>query len=304
MKNFLLAVFFIFFAALQAFCAGDMELANIQEINLSGVTDLRIIYSFEKVSVFTGTSSALVIKEYMTEIDKKYFAVINKYGNTVTIENGQAPIRPLFKNFNRHLEVFLPVSYKNLINIKTSSGYIELPDIVCSGLNLVSSSGNISANSITADVIHIKTSSGGFQTGKILGNADLITSSGNSDFGSVTGKLEAESSSGRINIDLINGSVSARTASGNITCAADPKAGNIKFDTASGIVRLKLPRSFQFNFSSRSASGILTAPFKDRLSNPVNDKDLTQGVISAGGSGAIPSVDIRTVSGNIEIEMY
>jgi len=267
MKAIFTSVFFIIFTA-AAFCGGSSELANTQEIDLSGVTDLRIIYSFEDVTFYKGNTNSLIIKEYMSEIDKRYFAVINKYGNTLTIENGQVPVRPIFKNFQRRLEVFLPVSYKNIINIKTSSGNIETPDIACSTLNIVTTSGDVSTNSINTNITHIKTTSGNVRTGKISGNADVITTSG------------------------------------GITCEVDLKAGDLIFNSTSGRVNLILPRNLQFRFSSKSASGKLTTPFSSVLSQAADDKNLTQGVVrdNAGGSGVIPLIDIATTSGDITVE--
>jgi DUF4097 and DUF4098 domain-containing protein YvlB len=320
MERVILSAFFMFCIALPAFCGGNLELVNTKEINLDGIIDVKILYSSERVSVSIGTTDTLIIKEYMSKNDSRYFAKITNSGNTVTIENGRWPIRP-FNTFNRSLEVYLPPSYRNTMSIKTSSGKIEASDLFCSILAIESSSGNISVDTIVADTINIKASSGRIDIGTVTGDVSIRTSSGNIDIGVVTGDISTETSSGRININqangkvsaetssgnmefsLVNGSVNAKTSSGNIRCTIGEGTRDISLNTASGNVRLNLPRDLNFSFSSRTSSGSLSSPFSDRLSIPLNDKNLTQGVISNNnGSEDSATVNIRTSSGSIRIE--
>jgi len=338
MKKPLLSAFFIYAISISAFGGGDLELVNTQEIELDNIIDVKILYSSEKVSVFMGTANTLIIKEYMNEDNNKYFAKINKSGNTVTIENGQRPFRPILNLFNRRLEVYLPVSYGNMTLIRTSSGNIDTSDLLSSGITIESSSGKITVKSITADDINIKTSSGGIDidvvSGKvsvesssgridikqakgvltsrnssgsihgenIQGDTNLYTSSGGIVFGKIIGNVSAESSSGNIKLNAVTGSVNAKTTSGGIDCTVDESAGNVTLNTTSGGVKLFLPVNLNFSFSSRTLSGRLTTPFSGSLSNPVSDRSLTQGVIGGNNSENIPSVNIRTNSGFIRVE--
>jgi DUF4097 and DUF4098 domain-containing protein YvlB len=302
MKTIVLAVF-MSFIALSAFCGGNFELVNTQEIELENIIDVKIVYSSERVSVFMGTTDTLIIKEYMSENNSQYFAKIIHSGNTVTIENGDWPFRFFLNAFNRRLEVYLPLSYQNTLNIKTSSGKIETSDLFCSKIGIESSSGNISVKSITADTINIKSASGKIHGEKIQGNINLCTSSGDIDFGATNGNVSVETSSGDIDLGLVNGSVNAKASSGDIRCTIVAHTGDISLNTTSGTVRLNLPANLPFSFSSRTSSGKLSTPFSDRLSNPVTDRNLTQGFIgNNNGSGEILVVNISTRSGSIIIE--
>jgi DUF4097 and DUF4098 domain-containing protein YvlB len=310
------------FSAFSAFCAGNTELVNTQEIELDNIFDVKIIYSSEKVSLFMGTTDKLIIKEYMSEDNSKYYADIVKSGNTVTIKNGQWPFRPFFNIFNRRLEVYLPLSYRNTINIKASSGEIESSaELFCSKINIENSSGSIKINAITADTVNIQTSSGSINIGTITGevsvksssgsirsqiingNVDIGSNSGSIDFGNINGSVSAEASSGHIELSLVAGSVNAKTTSGSIRCAVAENARDILLSSSSGSVTLNLPRNFVFNFSSRTSSGSLRTPFSDKLFSPVNDRSITQGVIGSSNndSGNIPTINIRTSSGSIKI---
>ena len=285
MKKIVFSVFILFFLAFSAFCSGNLELVNNQVIELDNINDIKILYSSEKVSIFMGTADTLIIKEYMSENNSEYFADINVKGNILTVEKGKRPVWPLVNFFNRRLEIYLPVSYSNNINVKTSSGSIDTADLFCSKITIESSSGKILVNSITAETINIKSSSGRIEAGSVNGN------------------ISAETSSGNIELKKVTGSLNAKTSSGSISCTIIESAGNISLNTSSGAVRLNLPQSLNFNFSSRTSSGRLTTPFSDRLSSPVTDRNLSQGII--GGSNGlinIPSIDIKTSSGSIRIE--
>jgi DUF4097 and DUF4098 domain-containing protein YvlB len=322
MKSSILGFFFIFFPALSVFCGGNTELVNTQEIDLNNIFDVKIIYSSENISLFMGTTDKLIIKEYMSEDNSKYYAGISKSGNTVTIKNGQWPFRLFFNSFNRRLEVYIPLSYKNTINIKASSGKIESSaELFCSNLIIENSSGGITINAITADTVNIKTTSGGIKLGtisgevstksssgsirsqKITGNVNISSSSGSVVFGNINGNVSAEASSGRIALSLVNGSVNAKTTSGSINCTVVENARDVLLISSSGSVTLNIPRSFIFNFSSRTSSGSLRTPFSDKLYSPVNDRSITQGFIgSNNGLENIPTVNIRTNSGSIKID--
>jgi DUF4097 and DUF4098 domain-containing protein YvlB len=313
----------MFFIAFSASCIGNLELVNTQEIELDNIIDVKIKYSSENISLFMGTTDKLIIKEYMSEDNSRFYAQITNSGNTVNIKNGRRPFRLLFNSFNRRLEVYLPLSFKNTINIQALSGKIEASaaELFCSNINIENSSGGIAINAITSDTVNIKTSSGGITLGtingevsiaslsgsirsqEINGNANISSGSGSLVFASINGNVSAQASSGRIELSLVNGSVNAKTTSGSIRCTAAGNAGDILLSSSSGSVTLNIPRSFIFNFSSKTSSGSLRTPFSDMLYSPANDRSITQGFIGSNNdSENIPTINIRTSSGSIRVE--
>ena len=276
MKTSLFGFFFMFFFVVSAFCGGNMELVNTQEIDLDNIADVKISYSSEKVSLFMGNTDKLIIKEYMSDNNNKFYARITRSGNMVNIENGQRPLRLFFNVFHKRLEVYLPLSYRNTINIKTSSGKIESSvELFCSNIIIENSSGGITINAITANTIGINTSSGSIDIGTINGEASVNSSSGsirsqiingnvniNSSSGSIilnkiNGNISAEASSGRIELNLVTGSVNVKTTSGGISCTVAENARDILLSSSSGSVTLNIPRNSLFNFTSRTSSGSL-----------------------------------------------
>ena len=322
MKISLFGFFFMFFLVVSAFCGGNMELVNTQEIDLDNIADVKISYSSEKVSLFMGNTDKLIIKEYMSDNNNKFYARITRSGNMLNIENGQRPFRLFFNVFHRRLEVYLPLSYRNTINIKTSSGKIESSvELFCSNIIIENSSGGITINAITANTIGINTSSGSIDIGTINGEASVNSSSGsirsqiingnvniNSSSGSIilnkiNGNISAEASSGRIELNLVTGFVNVKTTSGGISCTVAENARDILLSSSSGSVTLNIPRNSLFNFTSRTSSGSLRTPFSDKLFSPTNDKNTAQGVIGNNNdSENISTINIRTGSGSIKID--
>jgi len=305
MKKIIFVFTFIIVNFVYAFCGGiqDKELVNVQEIGLEHFDEIEIIYRSEEVVIFSNNSDELILKEYMTDNNSDYYARIVTSGNKLIVEAGRRPVR-LSNPFGVRIEVYIPVSNKN-ITIKTSSGSIKAAgEYTASLMKIESSSGNISVNSITADRINLKASSGSINCKNASGNSTIETSSGSIVCSIVSGDLSAKSSSGRIAIDQISGSLNAVSTSGSIHCVATENSRDVAITTSSGNVILDIPRNFSFNFSSRSSSGNLRTPFSDKLFSPVSDRNHIQGVIDNNNTSEnqiTNNISIKTSSGSIRV---
>jgi hypothetical protein len=339
MKKIIFVFTFITVNFVYAFCGGihDKELVNMQEIELVRFDEIEIQYRSEEVTIFSDNSDKFILKEYMTENKSSYFAKITNSGNKLIIEAGQ---RPLFNIFRARIEVYIPVSNKN-ITIKTSSGSIKAAgEYKASLMKIESSSGIISVNSITADRINFKTSSGSINCQNANGNSIIETSSGSIVCSIINGDLSAKSSSGKIALDQVSGSLNTttrsgdihtgktgenadihtrsgsivaggvngiailETSSGSIHCLTTENARDLKITTSSGGVILDIPRNSNFNFSSRSSSGRLNTPFSDKLFTLVSDRNNIQGIIDGNNVSKdqiTNNISIRTSSGSIRV---
>jgi lia operon protein LiaG len=240
--------------------------------------------------------------------DRKYYARISHSGNKILVEKGRRPFGIgtgiLFNVFSARVEVYIPMSYTRKIVIETTSGKIESEgELFFSGVNIKSSSGNISVDIITADAVSLRASSGHIRGGTINGNTNIHTSSGDIIFDSINGNVSVKASSGRIALKCVTGSVMAETTSGNIQCMVTETAGDIALTASSGGIALELPRNHNFNFSARTSSGHISAPFSDKLFSPISDRHLAQGVIGNEiTSNNNSDINIRTNSGSIKID--
>jgi hypothetical protein len=311
---------FVCFSVLAACGEGmtDLDLVNQQEIDVAHINSIDVLYHADSIMLFSGDADRIIIKEYMSRDNSDYYATVATAGNKLTVESGRRPWG-LMIMFRTRIEVYLPASYPHPITVKTSSGSIKADDdYACSNLHLECSSGSISVNAITAESISLRTSSGSIHGQRLTGNLDLRTSSGSiavehiegdvsaeASSGSITfeqaeGRVAAKTSGGRIRVDALAGALTAQASSGSIHCGISALTGDLSLTASSGSVNLELARTAAFNFSARTSSGGLSTPFPDRLSSPVTDRRLVQGVI---GSDRDPpyEINIRTTAGAIRV---
>jgi hypothetical protein len=279
-------VIFMVFGAAWAYCGGLTEenLVNVQEINVNGVNNIEVSYRWERISLFSGTTDTLIIKEYMSRDNSRYYAVVSNVDGKLTVTRGRRPWGILINTFDVRVEVYLPVSYRNAVTIKATSGKIDAAgELICGNIAIENSSGDILLNAVTTESARFKTRSGRIAAGP------------------VSGEVSAESSSGRIELDMAGGALTAKATSGSIRCTVSENTGGISLTTSSGSVTLNVPQTLGFNFSSRTSSGSVSTPFPGKLFSPVSDRHTVQGVVNSESAEAVPAINIRTTSGSVRV---
>jgi DUF4097 and DUF4098 domain-containing protein YvlB len=151
--------------AVTAYCQNDWKSkpVNVQEISLDNIREIEISFNEENVSVLQGTTDKLVIKEYRNKDNGKFFAKITRSGDKLSIKRGFWLSWRLFSIVRSGIEISIPATYKNAVNIRTKNGNItcalaENADNVA----LKTTSGSITLDlpeNLTAD-FSIKTVSG------------------------------------------------------------------------------------------------------------------------------------------------
>lgn len=344
------------------FKTSNLTLVNTQNMNLDDIESLNIKYHSEDIHFYKNDSDELILKEYMNmNPDQDQLTKIEKAGNQLIIQGSYKDSRSWLFNqgYRSKIEIYLPTNYTGQLAVSTSSGVV-ITDLVfiLSNLDVKSTSGDIEINEVYAKNINISTSSGCITVKKSEGTRNLKTSSGDtkllrgsgvldieSSSGTIevqnnSGKLEAESSSGDIYIISSDGEKDIKTTSGSITLkkssgytVATASSGDvlitnmtnggdfnttsgsitleftkevsslledIKINASSGDVNLKLPTSFEFNFSAGTSSGDIVTFFDDHLA--FNKKE-TQ---ASGTIGKNPdrNIIINTTSGSITIKKH
>jgi DUF4097 and DUF4098 domain-containing protein YvlB len=296
----------------------EEDLVNSQEISLQAITDIALVYRWEKVILRQNDGDTLILKEYMNRNDPRYYAHIVPHGNTLTIERGKRPLGILINTFDVRAEVYIPASYRNAITVKTTSGGIESAGQLVGGtIHIKSSSGAIKLERVAAEelsiqsssgavrsewlqgAITIRTSSGSITSAWAGGTVDLRTESGKIRVDHITGNVSAKTSSGAIDFALVTGDISAKTISGGIRCGAGEDTEHLSLTTTSGIVSLGIPRNSNAAFSARTTSGSLSTPFPDQLFSPLSDRKSVQGNI--GSDNPEKEIRIQTTSGSIHV---
>jgi len=291
---------FLVLGTVSAYCGGtsQLKLVNEQEMVVDNAHSIEILYQSQQVTLLKSNSNSLILKEYMNEDYDEYYADVIKNGNKLIIK-GNHPVLGL-GTFRARAEVYIPAHYTKDITITTISGRIVLPDeYTFSEIVLRSTSGSVSVNSLTVETANITTTSGRISLSELTGALITKSTSGAISGERINGNISAGNTSGRIEFDTIIGSIEAGTISGRITCSFNEITGDIKLSSTSGRVELVIPQNSIFSFSARKTSGRLSTPFSDKLSIPVSDRGLTQGIIGDGTPKN--NIDIRTTSGAIDI---
>jgi DUF4097 and DUF4098 domain-containing protein YvlB len=334
-------LFFITILALIGFSAycggiGEMKLVNEQEVNLNGVDTINVSYSNSRVEVLRGNASSLVIKEYMSKDNSDYYAEIDNSGNMVNIKNGKHPRFVIGINtFRCRVEIYVPESYMENLDVKTSNGHI-LVDSINGTIGAQTSNGSLelkniegsadvrtSNGSITIDSVNgnvtaensngsvelknidgsadVRTSNSSIRIDSVNGNVSAHTSSGSITLKNIDGAVDVKNSNGSITIDSVKGMIDAETSNSRIKCSLAEVSGDIKLETNNGSIDLELPRDLDFQFSARTRNGRVRTAFDDELSRPANDDHLYRGTIGRENDPSV-EIDLETQNGSITVD--
>ena len=286
-----------------AHATGAMELVNTREFPLDAIEKITVNYRSDDITVVQSDSDMLVIKEYMSENNSRFFAGITQTGNEITVVQGRRPVFRIVSFFRSRVEVVIPASKKNVVikstsgkievtgghsfatlvlentsgrvsvdsleaetvSMKTGSGTIDIDSVEASSISVENASGSISANSLKAGTLRMKNASGKISVNSLQAeNADLACGSGEISAGTiVAGSVNAASTSGRIIVHSIDGDISAKTTSGSISITG--VSGNIITESRSGSISCKIGEN-SGNVAITSTSGTVTIDLPSDLS--------------------------------------
>lgn len=298
-KQFVPGFVSILFLFSLAGCSGskNSEMANELHFSLEEISDVTISYDEEAITFYEADNDELVIKEYMTKNKTSYHADVTEDKNSIHISEGS---KPFFKNgFSRHIEVYLPASYRDALTITTTDGNIDISDVdlQLSKLRIDSTAGTVKLNKITASDIYLSTTSGTLELGSI--SADTIrldTTSGNITCDELTGNVTYTSTSGNADIKSAIGSGNYKANhSGTLNVTYVEVTGDLSLFNKNDDINLTLPADLEFEFEAASKNGSVTTTFEKYLSV---DERTTSGTV-----GKNPTVTIKTETknGNIEV---
>ena len=113
---------------------------------------------------------------------------------------------------------------------------------------------------------------------------------------SLNAGMEIITGSGDVEVDDLAGSLEVTTGSGAIRVSGNPTA-DWHLDTGSGMVRMQVPESANFALAAHTSSGSIETADTIAIRGDRSPHDL-RGQVGKGG----PTVELKTGSGNIEIE--
>lgn len=277
-KSFFSLFAFLGFAVLLSACSpafANVTLVNTKAIELGAINDIKIDYNSDNITFFKGTDGKIVVKEYMSKNNKRYYAKVTQHGHSLLIHSGERPAA----TFISYVEVYLPQIYAGSFSVKSKSGSLEsqvrykFTDFVAESL-----SGSVVLKDLEAKHVSVKTESGNITCAAVAGKITAASSSGNVIFTKIKGRGSFSSDSGNIELDF-----------GKIT-------GNITASSENGTIDFAAAHGASFKLSASTENGNID----NRLSGKIHptENSLTGSV----GDHPEYSVKLSTSSGNISVK--
>jgi DUF4097 and DUF4098 domain-containing protein YvlB len=281
MKKTISALLILLCAAMLTGCAGmsvrvdikPAELVNTQEFDADGVDSITVSYISDDVTLLESDSDKIVLKEYMSENKESFYAKTAQKGNELKIESGD---RPKISVWNSYVELYLPVSYIEKLELGTVSGSIETQlALTCKDFTVSNTSGLITLDDLTADSIELDTVSGSIECSQLYGDTSIASTSGSIAIDDLFSEAEIANVSGSIEIN----------------CAQDLE--KLEVESVSGSIDLTVPKELSFEFSAESDSGTISTPFSDSSDKSSVSVDV--------GSDPTAEIELSTLSGSINV---
>ena len=236
---------------------------------------------------------------------------------------------------NLKLDIYLPKTYSNNLQVNTSSGSISIDEIIklesfickttsgsltaklvnakkadlgassgsmkISGtydnFNFNATSGSFNSDGITAKYASLGTSSGSIKINASTDELKLHSTSGSLTADPVSAKrCTLSSSSGRITLKGAPGDVDATLTSGDIDLEYSEYDNNINIRTSSGSTGIKLPQNSEFHLKYDTSSGSGRCDFPITL-NGAQVRNSIEGTVISDRN----SITVKSSSGDLNI---
>lgn len=297
MKKITMMIAIVLFVFSLSACGSKGTNPHTLTYEIDNIHDVVLSYDDEDITFFESPDDTLIIKEYMTEADSKYYAKVDIDQGYIHVSEGG---KPLFGSFSRHIEVYFPKTYTGSLTVTSTNGNVDFSevDIEVTSLRIDCSSGKVRIRNAYADTINLSSTSGTLDIGHLEGKEVYIsTTSGKVVCDEISGNVTYVSTSGDIEIESAVGAGSYKTEnSGILDITYTDVAGDLYLYNKNGDVELTLPEDLSFRFEAVTKNGSVSTPFESVLSMK---NDTVTGTV--GGNPSI-TVKTETKNGNIKVE--
>jgi DUF4097 and DUF4098 domain-containing protein YvlB len=240
----------------------------------SGITRIEVESGWLNVT-YKGTAEASVnVESFLQSNDTDQDIVFITVGNVLKITHTKKQGN---YNWNSKNKGYINLSGPETmaLDIKGTSGNINVDKISSDITSIKLSSGNVTVSNLTGD-LSIKATSGNLTVTGVNGNVTSTVTSGNANFMQVSGNVDYESTSGSVDANGVSGEMNVSLTSGNAKLnnigklgvlqftsgnirATDAGLGeNTRFSGTSGNFNVQTGSNLKaFNFSLKASSGNL-----------------------------------------------
>ncbi|WP_291583758.1 DUF4097 family beta strand repeat-containing protein [Clostridium sp. UBA6640] len=204
---------------------------------------------------------------------------INKDQNEISIETYKTPNNFFFNMNNGKIDIYIPKTYNNSLDISTTSGDGYIENLNLSSLDFNSTSGSLTLKDMEMNnfIFH--------STSADLDATNIILKDNNNKFNSTSGEL---------NLNNVRGNLNFNTTSGNISC--NKLLGDINGSTISGDIDIEISNDVGIKVDLKTISGDID------VFPPIKVLEKSKKKLQATiGDNVKHNLNISTTSGNISI---
>lgn len=240
----------LFAGILAAGCTGWKEERMVNEMvfDLQGISELAVTYDEDTILFYESRGEKLVVREYMTENKRRYYAHTDMEKSRIHISEGK---RPFFKDgFTCRVEVWLPASYDRDLTVITTDGEIDMSQmkLTLDSLRAETTSGRIRLEQVEASCLEFASTRGSLDLGHICaGDIKIHTTEGEVKISRLEGKVNYTTTHGSLEVDEAVGSGGYHTSNDGLLQIRYVKAdGDLQLYNKNGDIQLTLPPALGF----------------------------------------------------------
>jgi hypothetical protein len=271
-------------------------LVNTLTFDTGDFQSLRLDYDADDIHVLEGDNGQIILKEYMNEDKKGYYARTSTQNGELLITEGDRPRR---SNFESYIEIYIPQDYTDSLSLHSTSGTIssEIALNLSGDFSLDTTSGILEISNTKASDINISSTNGNLKFGNIDADAIYIqTTNATTVINQARGAISYQTKGGKLTASGISGSGSfTASGEGSIDISFTEVTDDISAYSKNGTLTAELPSQLAFKFSATTKEGSIDTSFADQLA--VTDNT------AAGTVGTLPEIfiELETRNGDIKV---
>lgn len=233
----------------------SLRLVNTQAFAIDDLNELIINYRDAAIKLAPANADQIVVNEYMSRSNSRYYLRAERQGNQLTIKQGE---RPRLWPLHARAEIFLPAALTGKVMVHAGNGSLEISDLradlaidahATNGsmrafddrlkqLKMRSANGSIRLDQVTATHTDLQSKNGSVTVKESTGAMAVVSSNGAVRLNDHTGNVDVRSQNGTVKLDGFKGQVHAATANGAIR-VKELNGGGV-FHTGNGSVNLQV----------------------------------------------------------------
>ncbi len=272
------------FEHFQEIFGDEINVDESSALDLDGITEIRVDCASADIHILQSEDAVAMLKGTVrsSKEQEKYLDAY-RVGSTLYIKIGyESPFFIFYNEFD--LTVYLPENDKLDMNVRCTSGDIDITGMKLSELVLSGSSGDLNVYGCQADALRCESSSGDtvIET-SVFGDINIDSTTGDIAISGTSGSIRVKSTSGSVSIDMAQHSI-------------DP----ITVNTSRGQIQLYLFSDTAFDLKAKVTSGRISCDLDIEGSDSSSEK-FDEDNFSGTYNGGRVLVDLKTSTGDISI---